>query len=247
MKKIIKIGCCGFPVEREKYYKEFDCVEINITFYQLPKIETAKKWLQESLGHKRNFEFIIKSWQIITHPNNSFTYRRLKEKFGDKKNYGFFQPTEEVFTAWKRTKEFAVELGCKKILFQCPAKFTPEKKNLSNLYNFFEKIQPEIKKHNFSCILEVRGEKWTEEIITKVCKDLALIHCTDPLYNKAYYGNYRYYRLHGLHTGKRLDYNYQYKDEELKKILSCCDQNINYVMFNNLAMYKDALRFSKII
>lgn len=247
MEKIIKTGCCGFPVAREKYYKEFNCIEINITFYQLPKIETAKKWFQESLNYNKDFEFIIKSWQIITHPGNSFTYRRLKEKVGDKKNYGFFQPTEEVFTAWERTKEFAVELGCKKILFQCPAKFTPEEKNLSNLYNFFKKIQPEIKKYKFSCILEVRGEKWTEKIVSKVCKDLNLTHCVDPLYDKSYYGDYRYYRLHGLHIGNRLDYSYQYTDEELKKVFSLCDKLSNYVMFNNSTMYEDALRFNEII
>ena len=37
----IKVGCCGFPVSREKYYKNFDVVGIQQTFYQPPQEKTA--------------------------------------------------------------------------------------------------------------------------------------------------------------------------------------------------------------
>jgi uncharacterized protein YecE (DUF72 family) len=33
----IKVGCCGFPVAKEKYYKNFDVVEIQQTFILRPK------------------------------------------------------------------------------------------------------------------------------------------------------------------------------------------------------------------
>jgi len=33
----IKIGCCGFPTSKEKYYKDFKAVEIQKTFYQPPQ------------------------------------------------------------------------------------------------------------------------------------------------------------------------------------------------------------------
>lgn len=32
----IKIGCCGFPVSRERYFRDFGVVEIHETFYQPP-------------------------------------------------------------------------------------------------------------------------------------------------------------------------------------------------------------------
>lgn len=245
--KQIKIGTCGFPVAQKKYYKEFPCIEINSTFYQIPPIKTATRWKTDATKVNPEFEFIIKSWQVITHKASSFTYKRMKEKFGNKENYGFFSATQEVFTAWQHTKEFAVELGCRKILFQCPASFTPEQKNLQNLYNFFKKIEKDRKKYKFEFIIEVRGEKWDKKIVTKVCKELNLIHCVDPLYAEPFYGEYRYYRLHGLHIGNRLDYNYTFTDDELKKVYQMCDKELNYVMFNNSTMYEDAKRLISFI
>ncbi|MCX7716467.1 MAG: DUF72 domain-containing protein [Endomicrobia bacterium] len=247
LRKQIKVGCCGFPIQQQKYYKEFSCVEINSTFYQIPSIKIATRWKTEAEKQNITFEFVIKSWQIITHKCTSFTYRRLKEKIGNKQNYGFFMPTEEVFIAWEATKEFAVVLGCKKILFQCPSSFTPLEGNLKNLYNFFKKIEKDKQKYKFEFIIEVRGEQWNKNIVTKVAKDLDLLHCVDPLYTQPYYGDYRYYRLHGLHIGNRLNYNYTFSDEELKKVYMLCDKKLNYVMFNNSTMYDDALRFIQII
>jgi len=195
----IKVGCCGYPVSRGKYYQNFDCVEINVTFYQLPEIKTAFKWRKEA---PENFEFILKAWQLITHPASSFTYRRLKEKIPEnkKKNYGFFQPTNEVFTAWERTKEFAENLGCKKILFQSPGSFKPTPENKKNLKNFFYSVTPAFAKsptlqsfgdgvasagrqspsHPITFLWEPRGE-WEAEEIKEICKELNLIHCVDPV------------------------------------------------------------------
>jgi len=236
----LKIGCCGFPIEKNKYYREFSVIEINITFYQLPHIATAEKWRLAAEKQNQEFEFIIKAWQIITHPPGSFTYRRLKEKIGAKENYGFFKDTDEVSTAWQRTREFALKLGCKKILFQCPPSFIPDDQYLHNLYNFFDRIKKD--GEYFEFILEVRNPKWDEKIIQKVCRELNLIHCVDPLYQTSHYGDYHYYRLHGLHIGNRLDYNYTFNDRELENVISKCDKKLNYVMFNNSTMYHDALR-----
>ncbi|MEW6557030.1 MAG: DUF72 domain-containing protein [Elusimicrobiota bacterium] len=242
---MIKIGCCGYPIARNKYYKHFDCIEINSTFYQLPELKTAEKWRNEAPS---NFEFIMKSWQLITHSANSFTYRRLREKIdtSKKKNYGYFKNTKEVFDAWKRTKEFAVKLGCQKIVFQCPASFKPTDENLNCIQGFFKKIHSNREKYNFKFILEVRGENWTEKIVSQLCKKLNLVHCVDPLYAEPVFGMFRYYRLHGLHIGNKLDYNYKYSDKELEEILTLCDEPLNYVMFNNSNMLGDASEFKSL-
>jgi uncharacterized protein YecE (DUF72 family) len=64
-------------------------VEIQSTFYEIPaRIETVKKWREEA---PRDFEFTIKAFQVITHDSKSPTYKRLKRKFGNPKNYGFFK------------------------------------------------------------------------------------------------------------------------------------------------------------
>lgn len=247
MNKIIKVGCCGFPISQKRYYQEFECIEINSTFYQIPSLKIAQRWKTQSQDINPNFEFIIKAWQIITHKSTSFTYKRLKEKLGDKKNYGFFMNTNEVFTAWQRTREFALNLGAKKILFQCPASFLPTEENLKNLYSFFREIKKDKDKYGFDFIIEFRAKQWNEKIVKKISKDLNLTHCVDPLYDVPYYGSYRYFRLHGIHIGEKLDYNYTFSEEELKKTISMCDKPLNYVMFNNSTMYEDAVKFKKLI
>jgi len=35
---VIRIGCCGFPVKREKYASRFRLVEVQKTFYQPPRL-----------------------------------------------------------------------------------------------------------------------------------------------------------------------------------------------------------------
>jgi len=241
---MIKVGCCGYPVSREKYYKEFDCIEINSTFYQLPELKIAQKWHDESPA---NFEFIIKAWQLITHKTSSLTYRRLREKIPEKekKFYGFFQNTKKVFAAWERTEKFAKTLGCKKIVFQCPSSFKPTAENISNIKNFFHKINSP--KSSFLFILELRGKEWSSVLIKSICKELKLIHCTDPTRKTPLYGTLNYYRLHGTYINDRINCSYQYTDKELKYILSKCNKKLNYVMFNNITMFEDAIKFKKMI
>ncbi len=137
---MIKVGCCGFPVKREIYYHTFSVVEIQQTFYQLPQLRTGRRWRETSPS---NFEFTMKAWQLITHEPSSPTYRRLRLKIPERKRkaYGFFKGTEEVEEAWLKTKEFALELGVEKIVFQSPPSFSPSDEHIRNLKQFFKKIE----------------------------------------------------------------------------------------------------------
>ncbi len=36
---LVKVGCCGFPVEKPEYYRRFPVVELQQTFYKLPKVD----------------------------------------------------------------------------------------------------------------------------------------------------------------------------------------------------------------
>jgi len=236
MKKIF-VGCCGFPVNKEKYFENFKVVELQSTFYQPPlKIETAKKWKKEA---PKDFIFCLKAWQIITHPFKSPTYKRLKEKIGNPENYGFFKDKKEVHLAWEKTKEVAKALNAKVIVFQCPESFKPEKENIQNLRKFFKKI----KTKEFIFAWEPRG-KWDEKLIKELCEELNLVHCVDPFKQKSAWGKVNYYRLHGL-PGYNL--KYKYTNEDLKELLKFCNKKENYVLFNNLSMFEDAKNFQKLI
>lgn len=235
MKKIF-VGCCGFPIKKSEYFKKFGIVELQSTFYDLPaKLETVKKWKKEA---PKDFIFSLKAWQIITHEIFSPTYKRLKEKFGNPKNYGFFKNTKEVFKAWERTKEVAKTLNSKIIVFQCPASFKPEKENIENFRNFFKKI----KKENFIFAWEPRGD-WPENLIKKLCQELNLVHCTDPFKQKPVFGKINYFRLHGK---PGYNFSYEYTEKDLKELLKFCDKKENCVLFNNLNMFEDAQKFQKL-
>ena len=225
----MKIGCCGFPVGMKKYFEAFNVVEVQKTFYEIPEIKTARKWREKA---PKNFEFTLKANQIITHPISSPTYRKLRVKPG---NAGFFKNVKEVFDAYEKTKEIGKILKAKIILFQSPPSFKQEKNNVENMYNFFSSISKD-----FVFAWEPRG-KWDEKTVKEICEELGLVHCVDPFKNKQVYGDFGYFRLHGIGS-----YRYRYSDKELKKLTLICKRN-DYVLFNNVYMYEEALRFNGMI
>lgn len=164
MTHYIKVGCCGFPCAKSKYYKEFALAEIQKTFYKLPRIELAYKWRNDA---PENFEFTIKASQLITHTPSSPTYRKAKIDISEDKkgSYGSFRNTDEVFRAWEETKKIANALKANLILFQSPASFKPESNNIENIRNFFSKIERE----GFKLVWEPRG-KWSGNLIKEQCE-----------------------------------------------------------------------------
>lgn len=245
---LIKIGCCGFPVSRARYFNVFETVELQQTFYQPPEIPLAKKWRKES---PPEFEYTLKAWQLITHEPKSPTYRKLKTKVlpPKEKNYGSFKPTDEVLYAWEKTKEIAKVLNAKVIVFQCPPSFEPSAENKQNIKRFFSTID----RKGFTLAWEPRG-KWHENEIEVVCKSLDLLYVVDPLINppvfslasfqrRGSYGRIFYYRLHGLKG-----YRYQYTDEDLLRLKGFSKGGAEtYFMFNNLYMFEDATSFKRLI
>ena len=243
----VKIGCCGFPVSKVKYFEAFKVVELQQTFYQPPENRLIEKWLEESPS---DFEYTLKAWQLITHEPKSPTYRKLKIKIhtSKKKNYGFFKHTDEVFSAWERTREIAEILDARIIVFQCPPSFRPTKENKQNLEKFFSSI----KRKRFILAWEPRGE-WAGKEIKAICKELDLVHVVDPFQAVTTYGMIRYYRLHGIGG-----YRYKYTKEDLARLKKLAEEESGstkssqgnsiavYFMFNNVYMYEDALSFKRL-
>jgi uncharacterized protein YecE (DUF72 family) len=233
----IKIGCCGFPVARQRYFEQFTVVEIQQSFYQLPTLSTAHKWREEASD---GFEFTAKAWQLITHEPTSPTYRRLKTTVAEdkRKNYGSFKPTDEVFEAFEATAQFCRGLGAEKIIFQCPPRFRMTSQHVSNIMDFFGHIEGE----DFTFIWEPRGN-WDEEEIRAICNELGLVHCVDPFRAVPLSGEIRYFRLHGL-----MGYRYRYTDEDLRELKAKWSfGEAAYFMFNNISMMEDAHRFGEVL
>lgn len=250
--KII-VGCCGYSYYRppkgwkkkyehkiQAYADQYPSVEINSTFYKLPRISTAKKWKKLVKKVNKSFIFAMKANQRITHAPSSPTYKKAKLNVSKAKEdkFGFFKPTEEVFKAWQETKKIYKALDAKICLFQCPPSFEPTKENLENLENFFCKIE------GIDIVFEPRGKKWTNNIIQKICEKQRVIHAVDPFKREpAFITDILYFRLHGL--GKR-KYKYKFSNEDLKRLLQICKNQEGeeiLVMFNNYESHPDAERF----
>jgi uncharacterized protein YecE (DUF72 family) len=226
------VGCCGFVVAQEQYFRLFKVIEIQQTFYQLPRLRTAEKWRKAAPD---DFEFTLKAWQLITHEPSSPTYRRLGTKIepAEMGEYGSFRSTAAVKDAWARTAMFARALGAKIVVFQCPASFRATKEHVGNLRAFFAGIDRE----GLQFAWEPRGA-WPNRLVKDLCGELDLIHCVDPFRSEAQHGEIQYFRLHGV-TG----YQYRYNDGELERLKRWVEDKSTYVLFNNNWMKEDALRF----
>jgi uncharacterized protein YecE (DUF72 family) len=234
---MIRIGNCGwsylnvkkyfenweetFESKLQAYAKLFDLVEINSTFYRIPKLTTVEKWREQVDKINPKFEFTIKCSQIITH----------KDRFN----------SDLSIRTFDTMKEIANILRAKILLFQSPGSFKPAEENFERVKKFFKKIDRE----NFVLVWEVRWKKdWTPEIVKKLFSDLEINQCVDPFRQDCYYSkDLIYYRLHGF--GKPSMYNYQYSDQELKALARRIKKEKMpvYILFNNSTCYEDGLRF----
>lgn len=229
----ITVGCCGFPVARQLYYRLFRVVEVQQTFYQPPQLSTVTRWRTEA---PEGFEFVVKAWQLITHRPSSPTYRRLKEPIAANRRdaYGNFQLSAEVKNAWARTLEIAQTLQARIVLFQCPASFTCSKENVDNLRAFMR----EVAREGLTFAWEPRGG-WPAELIGELCRELDLIHVVDPFQTKSVHGRPAYFRLHGIAGA-----GYRYSHADFAQLAQTLHQaGEAYCLFNNVAMYDDARRF----
>jgi uncharacterized protein YecE (DUF72 family) len=96
------------------YYGHFDTVEINNSFYMLPKIETLRAWRDAT---PKNFEFAIKASRFLTHN------KKLKD------------PQNALDNFLPRAEALGEKLG--PILFQLPPKW---RLNLDRLAEFLDAL-----------------------------------------------------------------------------------------------------------
>jgi len=233
------IGCCGWAEKQSLYLTNFPIIEIQSTFYDPPAAKVAAKWRELA---PPEFTFCIKAWQLITHTPSSPTYRRLRSPIAaeDRDHLGSFRDTEQVWQAWKKTLEIAETLQAKVIVLQCPASFQPVASNLKNLATFFRKMRKTGPRKPFQVAWEPRGS-WPLELVRDLCSEFQLLHCVDPFLNQSAYGDSLYWRLHG-----KKSYSYRYTDEDLRYLGEKIAGRSAYVMFNNVSMKEDAMRFAQI-
>ncbi len=247
---MIRVGTCGWSAKggRKAYYKYFNVIELQDTFYKLPREETAKRWRETA---PVDFEFTVKAWQVITHPPSSPTWRRsgieVTPEMKDK--YGYFRPTDQVFEAWQAVKKLCLILETKVCVFQTPPSFGYSKENADNVEAFFSSID----RAGLVLGWEPRGT-WHNhpDEVKRLCDSLDIVHVVDILRrDPVTTHDVCYFRLHGL-GGREVNYRYKYTDKDLAVLKEKVERyeeesEVVYVMFNNIYMFEDALRFKKLL
>jgi len=216
------IGCSGFNYDdwKGKFYPEeiskknwleyyaqhFDTVEINASFYHLPKEKTLDNWYERTPG---NFRFTLKGSRFITH----------QKKLNDVK-----EPVNNFYRLASRLKG---KLGC--ILWQLPGN---QHLDLEKLKIFCRLLSPEFKnviefRHNSwfdEKVYQILQNNEVTLCLVSVPKELKTVFkkTTDLVY----------VRFHG----KKEWYNYLYSEKEMKewseKLKSLKSRQI-YAYFNN--------------
>jgi uncharacterized protein YecE (DUF72 family) len=242
---MIKTGCCGWGYMRirdffgeeetskfksilQAYAALFQTVEINSTFYRIPKLTTAEKWRKEADEINKDFEFTVKCSQLVTH---IIRFTKGSVKFFD------------------IMKDICKNLDAEVLLFQSPAGFKATDENVARIESFFENID----RGNLILTWECRGS-WLENpgLVKKICKKFDIIHCVDPFRNEPlYFGKNKiaYFRLHGFGLLSMYHYNFstnelnqlKEKVEKLKKLKEI------FVFFNNSECYLNAIQFMKLL
>jgi uncharacterized protein YecE (DUF72 family) len=154
------------------YATRFSTLEINNTFYRLPKESVLTEWASQVPD---GFTFAIKASQKITH------YTRLKA-----------ESESMVQFLLKNTATLGEKMG--PILFQLPPNL---KKDVPRLQNFLSYL-PENRRYTF----EFRHESWFDEDVFSVLRDRDIAMCVSesaelscPVVCTATWG---YLRLHKL-------------------------------------------------
>lgn len=248
----IKVGVCAFT---KKYYQLVTVVELQRTFYNIPREKTVHRWREEAPSH---FEFTFKVFQGLTHPINSPTWRRFRGKLDDAKAklVGNLQLNDYTIEILNEMVEIARILKSPLVIVQTPSRFKYNDENMSNAIEFFKQFDKLLSKANLDTMIgwEPRGN-WLENYgaIKEICNKVPrLIHVTDPFFHDpAIIKRIVYFRLHGK---PYLNYKYQYSQKDyrllrdiLGKIISEHEIESIYIMFNNVKMLDNAKEFEKYV
>ncbi len=201
--KIYHLGCSGYfykgwwgrfyPKELKMsqwfsyYATKFNTVEINATFYRIPKPSDIKRWYKQA---PEGFLFSVKMPRTITH------YKKFRDT--EKETKDFYNLVKD---------NLREKLAC--MLIQLPPSY---KASAENLDIILDQIDPEVKN-----VIEFRHKSWWNEETYKKMREKGVCFCSVSAPNLPedliVTTDFAYIRFHG----KEGWYKYDYSDEELKE------------------------------
>ena len=218
------IGCSGFSYRHwlGTFYPEklspkqwfnhydtvFSTVELNVTFYRIPKAETFRHWYEEA---SRNFTFAVKGSRYITH------IKRLVQ----------------IESALARFYTPALELKekLKVILWQFPPQFKCDPARLDGFLAL-------ISDYDIRSTLEFRNESWLCPEVIELCRarNVSLCMADSPpfLDETPITADFVYLRRHGMQGSYNGSYERSELERDARRIRSYLDANLDvFIYFNN--------------
>ncbi len=196
--KAIRIGCSGWnyadwrgvlypagcPQRRwlARYAEVFDTVEVNTTFYRLPKVEAVRGWVEQT---PPGFTFAVKSSRYLTH------VKRLTDM------------ERGVARLLERLEPLTSSPKMGPMLWQLPGNFRRDDERLAFA---LEHLPPG--RHAF----EFRHESWFADDVLAALRerDVALVigdHPERPWQPHELTADFTFVRLHYGHRGRRGNYS----------------------------------------
>jgi uncharacterized protein YecE (DUF72 family) len=230
--------------ELEFYATYFNAVEINSTFYRPATPAMAQGWVKRT---PEDFEFAVKAWQKFTHPG-----KLGKEAGGAGERWGSFDIADvDLFCQGIAPLSDAGKLG--PLLFQYPASFHREEKNLEKLSQTLAAFEV------YRKVVELRHKSWsdhaeeTQAVLSRL--NAAWAYIDEPKFPSSvkqeldFHGSIAYLRLHGRNQEKwwshenaweRYDYFYppasvRRLGAKIKQLAAKSPATTFYVLFNNHA------------
>jgi uncharacterized protein YecE (DUF72 family) len=222
--KTVRIGCSGWayddwrgdfypasaPRRRwlELYAERFDTVEVNNTFYRLPKLDAVSSWVKQTPD---GFTFAVKASRYLTH------IRRLADTSDGVKR--FYERIEPLQTADR--------LG--PVLWQLPENFHRDDQRLEAWLNALPAGRHTI---------EFRHPSWFEPRVLGALREhnVALTlgdHPQRPFQSHAATASWRFLRFHYGARGRAGNYSKREIDTWARRIAQWRRQAEVYAYFNN--------------
>jgi uncharacterized protein YecE (DUF72 family) len=222
--KPVRIGCSGWNYAAwrglvypeglgqgrwlEHYATLFDTVEVNATFYRLPKRETVARWVEQT---PEDFQFAIKASRYLTH------VKRLRELHDGVER--LLEPLEPLLNTPKMGP----------LLWQLPAGFHRDDERLAAALDAFPPLR--------NCV-EFRHPSWFAAEVMELLRErrVALVigdHPERPFQSLEPTAGWIYVRLHYGSRGRRGNYSVTELDTWRRRIAAWRAEHEVYVYANN--------------
>lgn len=231
---MIRIGCAGFPVGRDRYWRERDFSEAE-TGEHMPQDATLANWKADV---PRGAELALQAYRLITHSASDPGFPAAGKKLPKTRqaHCGGFRESLEVHEAWQATKAAAEALGARLVVFETPMSFVPGPDRLRDFYRFFRAMP----RGKLTPVWAPRGAEW-QGLADKICADLGLERAYDPLREKPpAAGKLKYLRV-GVPRGAFLGV------DDLSTIARSVDKGPGYVVFSHRSAFPDANRLQALL